>query len=84
MDLAAWRERRRDGVAYPHLVAGARYEHVRMGGHVTSQGVLIVTGIREDGHQELLAVDVADPESEATYDQLFETSRSAGCMACGG
>lgn len=78
VDLAAWRERRLDGVAYPYLVAGARYEHVRMGGHVTSQGVLIVKGIREDGHRELLAVDVADTERVATYDQLFGCLKERG------
>ena len=69
-DLATWRERRLDDVAYVYLVVDARYEHVRIAGQVTSQGVLIVKGVREDGRRELLAVDVADTESEATYDQL--------------
>ncbi|MBX3139241.1 MAG: transposase [Trueperaceae bacterium] len=33
---------------------------MRVDGRVVSQGVLIVTGAREDGQRELLAVDVAD------------------------
>src|SRR5690606_24883112 len=70
-DLSAWRERRLGDVAYPYLVVDARYEHVRLGGRVVSQGVLVVEGVREDGQRELLAVDVADSESEATYDALF-------------
>jgi len=76
--LASWRDRRLDQVAYPYLVIDARYEHVRIGGQVTSQGVLIVKGVREDGHRELLAVDVADTESEATIDELFRSLKERG------
>src|SRR5690606_11958410 len=71
VELTAWRERRLDEVAYPYLVVDARYEHVRVDGRVVSQGVLVVKGVRADGQRELLAVDVADSESEATYDALF-------------
>ena len=77
-DLAAWRERRLDGVAYPYLVVDARYEHVRVGGRVVSQGVLVVKGVRDDGRREILAVDVADTESEATYDELFRALKDRG------
>jgi len=80
--LAAWRDRRLADVAYSCLVIDARYEHVRVGGQVVSQGVLIVKGVREDGHRDLLAVDVAETESEATYRPLFRNQRSAGCTAC--
>ena len=77
-DLAAWRERRLDDVACPYLVVDARYEHLRIGGQVVRQGVLIVKGVREDGHRELLAVDVADTESETTYDALFRRLEERG------
>jgi len=77
-DLVAWRERCLDAVAYPYLVVDARYEHVRVDGRVTSQGVLVVKGVREDGQRELLAVDVADSESEATYDALFRSLKERG------
>ena len=43
----------------------ARYEKVRADGRVVSQGVLIVSGMREDGFREILAVEVANTESEA-------------------
>ncbi len=76
-DLAAWRERRLD-VAYPYLVVDARYEHVRVAGQVVSQGVLIVKGVREDGLRELLAVEVADTESETAYDALFRRLKERG------
>jgi transposase-like protein len=77
-DLSAWRERRLEAVAYPYLMVDARYEHVRLGGRVVSQGVLVVKGVRSDGQLELLAVDVADSESEATYDALFRRLKERG------
>jgi putative transposase len=77
VDLEAWRARPLD-VAYPYLVVDARYEHVRVDGQVTSQGVLVVKGVREDGRREILAVDVADTESEATYDALFASLKDRG------
>lgn len=45
----------------------ARYEKVRTGHRVIGQGVLIVSGVRDDGLREILGVEVADTESEATY-----------------
>jgi putative transposase len=77
-DLAAWRGRRLDGVAYPYLCVDARYEHVRQDGRVVSQGVLVVSAIRDDGRREILAVEVADTESEATYHDLFRALKARG------
>jgi len=76
-DLKAWRERRLE-VAYPYFLVDARYEHVRVSGQVVSQGVLVVKGVREDGLRELLAVEVADTESEATYEDLFRRLKDRG------
>ena len=76
-DLAAWRARPL-AVAYPYLSVDARYEHVRVDGRVVSQGVLIVAGVREDGRREVLAVEVADTESEATYQDLFRGLKARG------
>ena len=76
-DLAAWRERRLE-VAYPYLIVDARYEYIRTAGRVVSQGVLVVKGVREDGRRELLAVEVADTESEATYEALFRRLKDRG------
>jgi putative transposase len=41
---------------------------------------LIVAGVRADGHREILAVDVADTESEATYHQLFRALNVRGLL----
>ncbi len=77
-ELEAWRNRRLIETTYPYLSVDARYEHVRQGGQIVSQGVLIVAGVRADGHREVLAVEVADTESEGTYHQLFRDLKSRG------
>lgn len=64
--------------SYPYLYVDARYEKVRVDGKVISEGVLIVKGVREDGHRELLAAEVADTESESTYQDLFRSLRQRG------
>ncbi len=77
-ELQAWRNRRLEADAYPYLFVDARYEKVRVDGRVVSQGVLLVSGVRDDGFREILAVEVADTESEATYQELFRSLKSRG------
>ncbi len=77
-ELEAWRNRPLTETTYPYLSVDARYEHVRQDGRIVSQGALIVAGVRADGHREILAVAVADTESEATYNQLFRELKARG------
>lgn len=77
-ELSAWRSRPLSAAGYPYLFVDARYENVRTGGEVVSQGVLIVSAVRGDGRREILAVDVADTESEATYQELFKSLKNRG------
>jgi transposase-like protein len=77
-ELEGWRSRRLEAASYPYLFVDARYEKVRVDHRVVSQGVLIVSGVREDGFREILAVEVADTESEATYQELFRSLKSRG------
>jgi putative transposase len=77
-ELQAWRSRRLEAQAYPYLFVDARYEKVRADERVVNQGVLIVSGVRDDGFREILAVEVADTESEATYQELFRTLKRRG------
>lgn len=76
--LEAWRERRLEARAYPYLFVDARYEKVRVGGRVVNQGVLVVLGVRDDGYREIVGVEVADTESEATYHELFRSLKRRG------
>ena len=66
-ELKAWRSRRLEAEAYPYVFVDARYEKMRLDGRVIGQGVLVVSGVRDDGMREILGVEVADTESEATY-----------------
>ena len=77
-ELKGWRSRRLEADAYPYLLVDARYEKVRVDGRVVSQGVLLVSGVRDDGFREILAVEVADTESEASYQELFRSLKARG------
>ena len=78
-ELQAWRTRPLEAEGYPYLLVDARYEKVRSGGRVVSQGVLVASAVREpDGFREILAVEVADTESEATYQELFRSLKARG------
>ncbi len=77
-ELAAWRDRALTAKAYPYLFVDARYEKVRVGHRVVSQGVLVVSAVRDDGFREILAVEVEDTESEATYQELFRSLKARG------
>src|ERR687885_1833855 len=77
-ELQAWRMRRLEAASYPYVFVDARYEKVRVDGRVVSQGVLLVSAVRDDGFREILAVEVADTESEATYQQLFRSLKARG------
>jgi putative transposase len=77
-ELSAWRSRRLEAESYPYLFVDARYEKVRLGGRVVSQGVLLVSGVSEDGFREILGAEVADTESEATYQGLFRSLKARG------
>lgn len=77
-ELEVWRHRRLEAEAYPYLFVDARYEKARVDSRVVSQGVLIVSGVRDDGFREVVAVEVADTGSEATYQELFRSLKRRG------
>jgi len=77
-ELGAWRSRRLEAETYPYVFVDARYEKVRLDGRVVGQGVLVVSGVRDDGMREVLAVEIADTESEATYHDLFRSLKARG------
>jgi Transposase, Mutator family len=77
-ELEACRSRRLEAEAYPYLFVDARYEKVRVDGRVVNQGVLVVSAVRDDGMREILAVEVAHTQSEATYHELFRSLNRRG------
>jgi putative transposase len=77
-ELQGWRNRRLEAEAYPYLFVDARYEKVRVSHKVLSQGVLVVSAVRDDGFREIVGLEVADTESETTYHELFRSLKSRG------
>ena len=64
--LAAFAARRLEE-PYPYLIMDARYEKVREAGVIRSRAVLIAIGINWDGRREVLAVELANRESEGSW-----------------
>ena len=77
-ELEEWRHRPLEAESYPYLFVDARYEKVRIGCRIVSEGVLVVCAVRGDGFREILAVEVADVESEASYQELFRALKERG------
>lgn len=75
--IDAWRNRPLTR-EYPYLIVDAHYEYVRSNGEVVSKGILIVKGISKSGHREILAVEMANTESEATWGALFRKLKERG------
>ncbi|GAG86890.1 unnamed protein product [marine sediment metagenome] len=69
-EIAFWRNRPLKK-NYPYLIIDARYEKVRKQDKVVSQGVLIILGVDEDGYREILAVDLANTETEESWSRVF-------------
>jgi transposase-like protein len=76
-EVAEWRMRRLTE-EYPYLLFDARYEKVRQGGKVVSQGVLVAIGISAKGYREVLGCWVAESESEASWGTVFAELKERG------
>ena len=75
--IKRWRNRSLER-SYPYLVVDARYEDVRVGGVVMSQAILIVVGISESGHREILSIDIGDSENEVIWTEVFKGLKERG------
>ena len=76
-EVAVWRSRPLTE-EYPYLIFDARYEKVRRGGAVVSQGVLVAIGISAAGCREVLGCWVAESESEASWGAVFAELKQRG------
>ena len=76
--LKAWRDRRLDHCRYPFLLADALVIDVRRDQAVRSTGALIVYGVNEAGQREPLDLLLADSETQASWETLFQRLKSRG------
>jgi putative transposase len=65
---------------YPYLVLDARYEKVRQDGVIRSQAVQIAIGINHEGRRQILAVELANRESQTSWKDVLVQLKSRGLM----
>ena len=70
-DVNVLRTRRLDHQPFVYVWLDATYVHVREHRHVVSKAVVIATGLRADGHREVLGVDVGDSENETFWREFL-------------
>jgi putative transposase len=63
---------------YPYLVLDARYEKVRQDGVIRSQAVQIAIGINDEGRRQILAVELANRESQTSWKDMLLELKSRG------
>jgi putative transposase len=69
--VTGWNERALGGNIYPFLVLDALYIRVRDAGRVRSYGVLIGTGVRDDGKRDILGLQLRQTESEVSWEEFL-------------
>lgn len=73
-----FRNRSLAGMVYPVLWVDALYEKVRVDGRIVSIAVLIVCGVDENGHRNIIAVEPMAEESRSSYGVLFQNLKDRG------
>ena len=63
---------------YPFVIIDAIYTKSREDKRVRSVGLLIATGVSEEGYREILGFSVADSESEKSWSSLFSSLKERG------
>jgi putative transposase len=64
--------------AYPYLILDGRYEKVRQNSVIQSRAVMVAIGINEDGRRCVLAVELANRESESSWKDFIAQLRGRG------
>ena len=63
---------------YPYLILDARYEKVRDAGVIESRAVQIAIGINWEGQRQVLAVELANRESETSWKDFLAKLKARG------
>ncbi len=63
---------------YPFLIVDAIYVKARDSGSVKSKGLLVVIGVNEDGHREILGFKAGDGESYEIWSSFFSELKEQG------
>lgn len=63
---------------YPFILVDALFLKSREEDRVVQRAALIISGIRSDGHREILGVQIGDSDSFATWDEAFRWLKGRG------
>ncbi len=63
---------------YPFLIVDGIYTKVRENGRVRSKGILIATGINEEGIREVVGFTISDTETENSWREFFQGLKARG------
>jgi len=75
--LARFAQRQLDE-SYPYLILDARYERVREAGVIAHRAVLVAIGINWDGQRQVLAVELANRESQSSWKEFLLRLKERG------
>lgn len=75
--LARFAQRQLDE-PYPYLILDARYERVREAGVIAHRAVLVAIGINWDGQRQVLAVELANRESQSSWKDFLLRLKERG------
>ena len=77
-EVSAFRDRSLAEAGFPYVFLDATYCKARVGRRVVSQAVVIATGVRADGHREVLGFDVGDSENGAFWTAFLRSLKARG------
>jgi transposase-like protein len=77
-DVTVLRTPRLDHQSFVYVWLDATYLHVRVNRRVVSKAVVIATGLRADGHREVLGLDVGDSENETFWREFLTSLNDRG------
>jgi transposase-like protein len=77
-EVSAFRNRSLKDATYPYVFLDATYCKARVNRRVVSQAVVVATGVRADGHREVLGFDVGDSEDGAFWTAFLRSLKARG------
>jgi len=77
-DVHVLRTRRLDHQPFVYVWLVATYVRVRENRQVVSKAIVIATGLRADGHREVLGLDVGDSENETFWREFLSSLTDRG------
>ena len=77
-EVGAFRDRSLSDTPFPYVFLDATYCKARVAGRVSSQAVVIATGVSADGRREVLGFDVGDSEDGAFWTAFCRSLKARG------